>query len=302
MFKKLFGNKYTKWILLLTFLLGVGITDYCLHNYFNTEGYRGKLLDDKKNKELRIACFGGSMTFGFGVSESESWPAQLQNILPNNYSVANLGANNQGIYGISHDVNYYNYLHYDIAILYQGETDREPNKLLENNFRGNDPIFYLFGYKQALGFYIKEGIRQIMPTPKGDSITVFKKEANTDTTRAQVNKHYIQANTLAKEMIAEGKTPYEEYIAKLDETLHYLITHKIRTIVVCQPNSYESIQHYCIRKLLEEKYSNKVEYLNLSNLFINLDSMTFDGMHLRADGYKIVAEKMKESILHFQKP
>jgi lysophospholipase L1-like esterase len=94
-------------------------------------------------------------------------------------------------------------------------------------------------------------------------------------------------------MMAKNEQPYKEYIAKLDEVLHTLTSKKIRTVVVCQPGTFNSVQQYCIRQLIDTKYFDKVEYLNLNDLFDDIDVVSFDGMHLKKEGYAKVAERMK---------
>jgi len=296
MFKKLFGNKYSKWILLVLFLLGVALADYFLHNYYNIRGYRGAIVGEKQKGEYRIACFGGSTTYGFGVEESESWPAQLQQQLGAYYTVINLGTNNQGIYGISHDIEYYEDLNFDMAILYQGETDRDPSQLLEYNFRGGDPFFYLFGYKTSLGFYIKNIVLKMTPEHKNESRPVFKNKESNESQQAKVNQHYLDADLIAKEMMKKGQKPYAGYIEKMDKVLYKLCSKKIKTLLVCPPNAFSSIQQYLVRQLIDAKYLGKVEYLNLNDLFPNLNEVSFDGMHLKKEGYEKVADEIKREI------
>lgn len=296
MLTALFKNKYIKWILLLLFVVALCLSDYLLHNHYNIKGYRGDIAKEKKEGEYRIACFGGSTTYGFWVEEKEAWPAQLSKLLGDKYSVINLGANNQGIYGISRDIDYYEDLNFDMAILYQGETDRDPAQLRDYNFRGGDPFFYLFGYKTSLGFYAKELIRKITPQHKNDSSTAFQKEAVKDTLVKKVNQYYAQSDAIAKAMMQKKEQPYQEYITQLDHVLNTLTSKKIRTVVVCQPGTFNSVQQYCIRQLIDTKYLEKVEYLNLNDLFDDIDAVSFDGMHLTKEGYAKVAERMKVNL------
>ena len=296
MLKSVLKNKYSKWIFLLLFILGVCISDYLMHDYYNIHGYRGKIAEEKKVGEYRIACFGGSTTYGFGVEEQEAWPAQLGKLLGEKYSVVNLGANNQGIYGIANDIHYYEDLDFEMAILYQGETDRDPTQLRDYNFRGGDPFFFCFGYKPILNFYIKELIRKATPLDKNAEKPVFKGN-NTDTElRAQVNQYYRDADMISQAMMNKGEHPYKDYINKLDKVLQNLSSKNIRTVVVCQPNAFNSFQQYCIRQLIDSKYLNKVEYLNLNDLFDDLNAASFDGMHLKKEGYLQVAERIKLSL------
>jgi lysophospholipase L1-like esterase len=296
MLKSLFKNKYSKWIFFLLLLVALGIADYYAHGYYNTHGYRGKIAEDKQDNEYRIACFGGSITFGFWVEENESWPAQLQQILPQNYSVVNLGANSQGIYGISNDIDSYEYLNYDMAILYQGETDKNPIALNDYDFRGSDPLFYAFGYKTILGFYTQEFFRKAISKVVDSDKPEFKKESNTDSLKKELLTYTDQNNETAKALLLQGKKPFKNYIEKLDEVLTKLTERKVHVALVCQPNSYDLVQQILVRELIEKKFKNKVEYINLSDLFEDINTVSFDGMHLKKEGYKIVAEKLKAEL------
>jgi lysophospholipase L1-like esterase len=298
MFKQFFRNKNTKWVLLIVFVFALALSDYFLHGYYNIEGYRGDSLGDKKVGEYRIACFGGSTTFGFGGPADASWPQQLQALLraSNNFSVVNLGANNQGIYGINYDVQHYSYLNYDMAILYNGETDRSPDVLSTLNFRGDDVFCEYFGYKTMLGFYIKEALRRLTPVAKEERKLVFDASVKTDSSEANVSSYYQAFNNRAIALLDSGKTPYAAYIAQMEEVLNYLVTRKIRTVVVCQPGAYESVQQHCVRDLLHRKFEGLVQYVNLSELFPSMQLVSIDGMHLTASGNKRVALALRDSL------
>ena len=111
---------------------------------YNLQGFRGD--SGPKDADYVIACFGGSTTYGFGVSKSEAWPFYLEEQLDNleqNVCVLNLGANAQGIYGINYDVEGYDYLNYDIALIYTGYNDLNPHEFNKYRFRGSDVFFRL---------------------------------------------------------------------------------------------------------------------------------------------------------------
>ena len=301
MFKQLFRNKNTKWYLLVLIVLVLVLSDYFLHGYYNTEGYRGEVLKEKKAGEYRIACFGGSTTFGYWVEATEAWPAQLEKMLQKKgaYQVINLGANNQGVFGISHDIKSYEYLHYDMAIIYDGYNDREPDQLSEYNFRGGDIFFSTFVYKTILGFYLKEvGRKTSSFFTEEEAQPVFEKELSKDSMKNSLSTYYSVLNAKAEEMLKEGKFPYQLYIHRMDEVLQYLVAKKIRTVVVCQPGTYNSIQQQLVRKMIKEKYSAKVEQVNLSDLFPDISKVSFDGMHLTAEGNSILAAALCDSLFH----
>ena len=60
----------------------------------NSQRFRGPEFTSQKSEErLRVACLGDSHTFGEGVSESETWPAQLRLLLGDRAEVINAGVN-----------------------------------------------------------------------------------------------------------------------------------------------------------------------------------------------------------------
>lgn len=68
--------------------------------HVNDLGFRGATVAEaKRERAVRICCFGDSYTFGYGVGDDETWPAQLERALrarfPMRYvEVLNLGVDN----------------------------------------------------------------------------------------------------------------------------------------------------------------------------------------------------------------
>ncbi|MFT5123294.1 MAG: lysophospholipase L1-like esterase [Kiritimatiellia bacterium] len=62
------------------------------------ERFADAVLDDT-GTPIRIACIGDSITYGYGIPNSEmmSYPARLQHLLGDRFSVRNLGDNGRGI-------------------------------------------------------------------------------------------------------------------------------------------------------------------------------------------------------------
>ncbi len=282
--------------------------DYYLHyrlpQGFNTEGYRGALLDDKEENEYRIACFGGSTTYGYLLAKNESYPflleQELQKKADKKYSVANLGANGQGIYGVSKDVDYYDYLNYDAAIIYDGYNDRNPVDFNLLDFRGSDFIFHLFKYKTITFFYLKDKYT-LWNTPENEvSKPVFdKRSASSVKIKNTLSEYFSKNDSLAEAMFLNNKKPYEEYLKCLEKTLTNLISKNIKTYYVCQPNSYNSTQQKLVRELINKKFTTKIRYINLSDAFENMDEYSFDGMHLTLKGNLRLAKIMNDSIQQY---
>ena len=119
-----------------------------LYGYVNIEGYRGQRLNHKRAGEFRAVVVGGSTTYGQGVNAIETIPAALERKLRGrgrDISVANLGYMNDGVYADGLTLRDYRYLHYDLAILYEGYNDlfNVPNLY---SFRHRSVVFRLTGY------------------------------------------------------------------------------------------------------------------------------------------------------------
>src|SRR5471030_1524055 len=146
-------------------LLGV---DLYLHGKYqrtggvNVWGYKGPVAARKAPGEFRVAVFGGSAAFGYGVAWEESFPAILERKLgeraPRGFSVVNLAYNREGAYAFTFTMNDYAYLDYDLVCLYEGYNDlvadaRTPNHFV---FRRESPIFRLTGYLPMFPIVFRE--------------------------------------------------------------------------------------------------------------------------------------------------
>jgi hypothetical protein len=66
----------------------------------NSQGFRGpEVALDKHPRTLRIACIGDSHTFGYGVGDSETWPAVLQELLDGGETGLRVEVLNFGVQG-----------------------------------------------------------------------------------------------------------------------------------------------------------------------------------------------------------
>ena len=136
--------------------VAVGVIEYRYHRheredlfgYVNIEGYRGPRLAHKRAGEFRVAIVGGSTVYAQGLSAEDAIPAALERQLRargRDISVVNLGYMNDGVYADGMTLHDYRYLHYDLAILYEGYNDlfNIPNLY---SFRHRSLIFRLTGY------------------------------------------------------------------------------------------------------------------------------------------------------------
>lgn len=314
--------------LTLSCIFGIGlliIADLYMHYHlreqqgYNSEGYRGESLDRKREGEVRIATFGGSTTYGYGVNYKKAWPyylsVLLQDNVSNQVSVTNLGANNQGIYGIWYDVRAYNYLGYDIALMFNGYNDSNPKTLNLSSFRGDDGFFQIFGYKFILPMYLSEksallmyGDENLDKHYRGELEENVKQEGirfqvglamkEMNTLIGRVERFLYEQEEIAEGMLqASGDRPFKEYLQYLEKVFDWLLTHEKVVIFVCQPGMYDSVQQSQVRQLIHNNYKGQVTYINLSEAIDLSDKeLSFDNMHLTPLGNKIIAEHINNSI------
>ncbi|MBT4430735.1 MAG: hypothetical protein HOC91_09505 [Nitrospinaceae bacterium] len=141
------------------FLAGV---DYYLHKKYersggyNIWGYRGPTATQKESGEQRIVVLGGSTALGYGQSFEDSFPVYLEDLINEKrkqsqkrpISIANLAGNNEGAHAFLFALRDYEYLNYDIALMYTGYNDLGG----ANNqvFRHNSAVYRLIGWLPIL--------------------------------------------------------------------------------------------------------------------------------------------------------
>lgn len=65
----------------------------------NSEGFRGPELRDRSDVGFRVLCIGDSFTFGYGVSDSETYPRQLEHLLLEDWRERGPEVLNAGVQG-----------------------------------------------------------------------------------------------------------------------------------------------------------------------------------------------------------
>lgn len=300
--KKIISILRTLTISTLIALLILLLSDLSLHSLlkekggYNYQGYRGDL--GNTNAELKIACFGGSTTYGFGVPSNESWPAQLQKILSQdnlNITVFNLGTNGQGIKGIKDDLEYYDYLDYDIALIYNGYNDLYPSSLQQYSMRKEDIIFRNFGYKPIIPDYINDKL--LLNVQFKNKINFTQK--NKMNLHESVQKYIANKDSIALQIKNNKKTPYQAYINCLDSVITTLHKKQKTTIFICPPGLLKIQQQKIVQEHLNKKNFENVYYLASVNDSINITntSICFDGMHLNKTGNLKVASIIKSWLI-----
>lgn len=308
--------------LLLLLLLGA---DLFLHKRlekqqgYNYRGYRGKVLGSKQPGEYRIACFGASVVYGYFIKVEETWPFLLEEELRpenKNITVANLGLNVQGVYGISHDIKYYEYLNYDMAIIYDSYIDSSPSGVTKANGRGGNFIFEYFGYMPILPTYLSEkskilkhGINKLNDAYLGNVDSAKSKidrpiqfrigmaldEMNSVFTT--MNEKLIKYDKEANTMIENNEKPFSEYLYYLEQILNWSKERDIKIIFVGGHGGggITSLKQQLVIDLINKKYSKNVRYLNIANAIdASNRELALDGMHFSKKGNQIIANKIRD--------
>lgn len=97
----------------------------------NSQGYRGREFGPGKHGRFRILAIGDSFTFGYGVEDTESYPARLEQILKNEYHMDDIEIVNAGFAaGYSPDTYY--------LFLKERGLKMQPDLILIGFFIGND--------------------------------------------------------------------------------------------------------------------------------------------------------------------
>ncbi|MBF0312087.1 MAG: hypothetical protein HQK52_01655 [Oligoflexia bacterium] len=287
---------------------------------YNYKGYRGKVLSAKDQKEWRVACFGASTVYGYFVGPTESWPALLEKqfkMIDKFVSVANLGWNNQGIYGVFQDLQYYENLNYNIAILYNSNADPDPKAIDFLDYRGANFFFRTFGYMPILPLYLSEktkilkyGVENLDKAYLGQMDDQEAKKTNPVRFRvgmaldevhglfSQITDKVNHYEKEARKIQDANQKPYAEYLSYLSRSFDWLIArHKI-VLYISNPGSPNRIKQELVEAMIKEQYSDRVFYLDLSlAVDVKDKSLCLDGMHLSPNGNEIVAAKIKNFIL-----
>jgi hypothetical protein len=152
-------------------LSGLLVVDLYLHRRaersagLNVWGYRGEVVGRKQPGEVRIAFLGGSTMFGYGVTWDEALPAVVERQLnepppagsPPVRSV-NLAMNNEGAYSFLYTLQDFEFLDYDVAVLYEGYNDKMGDDDGGNRslYRHDSAVFRLTGYYPILPLVLSE--------------------------------------------------------------------------------------------------------------------------------------------------
>jgi hypothetical protein len=300
----------------------------------NRWGYRGPVVRSKRASELRAVMLGGSTVFGYGVQWEQSIPAQLEGALNHTrpFSVVNLGFNNEGAYAFLPTLRDFAYLDYDVAILYEGYNDipgdEGPNTSL---FRHDSAVFRLTGYFPILPMYLDEKAKMLRYGGSLDAAyaaqrgeqpkTVFRPNLVDRTSATAIDTVAKMTNSLGDQLGRLATTqapayarvstigcsyPWVNYCDSIHAAVRYVIGLGKRVIVVGQPRMTDTVmaqhsaQQAMLGRMIRGEFGSdpRVSYVDLGNVVDLHDTrVTFDAMHLNADGNRAVAGALAPHVL-----
>lgn len=299
---------------------------YLHHRYqktigLNVWGYRGPAVGEKAPGETRVVVLGGSTAFGYGPGWHGSFPYLLERRLEERgrrCSVVNLGYISESAHSFRFTLEDYEYLDFDIAILYEGY-----NELIEYNdfagapqyqsYRRMSPVFRLTGYMPIFPVVFKDkawamlGAR-VAPEER-DSKTVFRPGLATQATAMALEAAAVTAEALERQLgrltrdvndarmtapTSDCAARWHHYCGAIDGAIEWVRSRGKSVLVGTQP--YISDDHIdqqnALRGMLEQKYKADpgVRHVNLGRA-VDLTNrrLAYDGMHLSAAGNEIIA-------------
>jgi hypothetical protein len=305
----------------------------------NRYGYRGPVVGGKQDGELRVAMLGGSTVFGYGVAWHESIPAYLETTLEARLArpvtVVNLGFNNEGAYAFRPNLEDFEYLDYDVVVLYEGYNDLPgddgPNRAV---YRRASAIYRAFGYYPILPLYLEEKARALrfgnvnaayedLQRKDGDKGQVVFRPGLAQRTSAaaleavsamtmaldgQLEKTATAPPPVSASASALGCTyPYVTYCESVAAAVRFARERGKAVVVGAQPhlpgarsNELHARQREMLGAMIARVFGTdpQVVRADLSQL-IDLTNVevTFDGMHLKPDANAIVANALADPVV-----
>jgi hypothetical protein len=299
----------------------------------NVWGYRGPVASAKQAGEVRLAFLGGSTLFGYGVAWNEAIPAVVERharaILSGSppISAVNLGYNNEGAYSFLYTLQDYEYLDYDIVVLYEGYNDLgDPEPPNTSVFRRQSGVFNLTGYFPILPLVLSE---KAMALRTGGNLaagyeavrtgkTVFTAPLTHRASAAALESLSRVTDSLGRQLgrlthdpstrtgPANGCVyPWTAYCEFMFAAVTQARSMGKQVAVVTQPRLMAPVterhesQQAALRAMLAQQFSGDdgVTHVDMSDAVALSDpAFCYDGMHLTADGNARLGEALARAI------
>jgi hypothetical protein len=232
--------------------------------------------------------------------------------------------NSQGAYSFRYTLEDYLNLQYDAAIFYEGYNDLgdAPNEYVS---RRDSPVFRLFGYYPILHIAIP-GEGDGPAHGRRHQLRVRRQEDRVQaglgarTSADALDAAGAISRSLTEQLGRLSKTPpaatsfaslhvanlgcselYAYYCASVHGAVKFALEHQKKVLVVTQPyiNPAHRAQQRDMRAMLAAQFGGNpaVGYIDLGNLIsLPNPALAYDGMHLNADGNRMVGEALVRPI------
>jgi lysophospholipase L1-like esterase len=304
-------------LLVVSVLFGADLYLHRKHG-INLWGYRGPAVGQKQPGEKRIVVLGGSTAWGFGLKVSQDFPGQLQQ----RFSAAertsggasirmlNLAYNGEGAYSFKYTLRDYDYLDYDVVLIYSGYNDLKGQNLYV--FRDRSPVFLWTGYLPLLPAMTmsKINVWRNQPAKDNQPVVFVPPAANNSETIEQTPKSLQQqlgpltGSGQSNASAADGTCPaeWQFYCQEIYAVTDRALKQGKRVLVVTEP--YISDKHVeqqrALEGMLNQRFAGQtnLHYLNLGRTIDLRDrSLCWDGMHLTEEGNRRIADALIQPLL-----
>ena len=294
----------------------------------NVWGYRGAPIGSKPSGEIRVVMLGGSTVFGWGLPSHESIPAFLERRLNaaasgRRYSVVNLGAPGEGAYAFQFELADFEYLDYDIVVLYEGYNDLASiTPRGQNNYllwRRESPVFRWTGYYPILPVVLREKSQVLLTGAPGPGDRA-RFEPGLPTRAAAGAMAAAAALTSQLGGQPGGLTPtpadapvddechdtWKRYCGSVRDAVEWALARNKPVIVIGQPYLSDGHveQQANVAAMLRARFGadGRVRYINLGHSVDMRDrSIAYDGIHLVASGNDLIASHLASPVLEISR-
>jgi lysophospholipase L1-like esterase len=311
-------------IALSLLVAGAGLlaADLYLHKKYedvsavNIWGYRGPTIGAKPPGEFRIVVVGGSAAFGYGLAWSEAFPYFLEQRLNEGprhvarYRVVNLAFNAEAAASFAPTLEDYDYLDYDLAILYEGYNDllERPKSAV---FRRQSRVFKATGYMPLLPMVLRE---KYFDWRYGGDIgqgyranetaqTVFRPDDEAAAAAAAASLEQ-RLGGLSSDASKTGQCDglWRLYCNVVLDAVRAGRARGVLMLVAGQPfiSDRHIEQQAALRGAIAARFGNDtgVAYADFGRALDLRDvSMAFDGMHLTVAGNRVLADAFVPAVL-----
>ncbi len=302
---------------------------------YNVWGYRGPSVGPKQAGEVRIVMTGGSSAYGYGAQWDEAIPARLEQDLAARSAtpairVVNLGYNNEGAYSFKFTLNDYLWLHYDLAILYEGYNDLLGDSSPPNTqvFRHESPVYRLTGYLPIFPIVFREKAASLLTAGNAgaaysqDQKTVFRPGLAARGTAGVLNAVVGVSDALeqqirqvtdepARQVTVSPSTgcqyPWQTYCQSVFDAVQFAVSNGKRALVVGQPlfapgnarHDRQLAQQQQLAEMMARQFAGRedVGYVSMGTVVdLGNPDESFDGMHLTPKGNTTVAAALAPAV------